>query len=578
MKIKFTMQYKFKFGDKIMSRLINEKQVFNNPILPGMYPDPSICRVGEEYYLINSSFAFFPGIPIFKSTDLVNWEQIGHVLDRESQLKLEGAEYSQGIYAATIRYHQGTFYVITTNIGNGGNFIVTAQNPEGPWSEPYWIENADGIDPSLFFDDDGKAYYTGTRGTANPKYNGDGEIWIQEIDLNKMELVGEKHIIWNGALRIAPYVEGPHIYKINDYYYLLSAEGGTEHYHAVTVARSKNLFGPYEGNPCNPILTHRHLGKNYPISNPGHADLVETQNGEWYVVILASRPYGGYYKNIGRETFLVPVIWEDQWPVISPETGKVELTYPMPNLPTSFREKAEIRDDFNGEALSYVWNIVRNPKEQFWSLKDRPGHLRLKVRPIRMVDKLNPPTYGSFEKCIENYKIELNIDSPSFIGRRQQHINFEAVTKMEFNPQNDYEAAGIALVQNNNHQFRFEYSIEAGQKVIRLIKCVSKVEIDFEAVTYSGENIESIIVQKAFASDIVYLKVTAIGQDYNFYYGASLENMEVLAEKVDGRILSTDIAGGFIGTYIGLFASSNGNSSNNIVDFDWFDYKGDNLI
>lgn len=553
-----------------MSKESVDKKVFNNPILPGFYPDPSICRVGEEYYMVNSSFAFFPGIPIFKSTDLVNWHQIGHVLDRESQLNLDGAGYSGGIFAATIRYHEGMFYVITTNTSNGGNFIVIAKDPKGPWSDPYWIKDAAGIDPSLFFDDDGKAYYTGTRPSENPEYIGDHEIYIQEIDLNYMKLKGDSSIIWKGALKNASFVEGPHLYKINDFYYLVISEGGTEHYHSVTIARSKNILGTYEGNPGNPILTHRHLGKSYSISNAGHGDLVETQNGEWYMVALASRPYGGYYKNLGRETFLIPVTWEDGWPIVSPGTGKIEFTYPMPNLPSSFVNESKIRDNFDDEILNYKWNTIRTPKEKFWSLTERTGFLRLKIRPAGMLDVLSPPPFSPFE----NYEKKGNIDSPSLIGRRQQHMNFKVSTKMEFIPKNEHETAGIALIQNDNHQFRLEYSIEDGQNIIRLIKCISKKDLDFTTGTFSYENIESELARKFFSSEVIYLNVIAKGQEYNFYYGSSLDKMKLLAENVDGRILSSDIAGGFVGTYIGIFASSNGNYSDNIADFDWFDYEG----
>ena len=520
--------------------------------------------------MITSSFGFFPGIPIFKSTDLVNWEQIGHVLSRKSQLNLDGAGYSGGIFAPTIRYHEGLFYVITTNTSNGGNFIVTAKDPRGPWSDPYWLEEAEGIDPSLFFDDDGKVYYIGTRTSENPEYMGDHEIWLQEIDLNHMKLKGKSHILWKGALKNAAFVEGPHLYKINGMYYLLISEGGTEYYHSVTIARSKEILGPYEGNPGNPILTHRHLGRNYPISNAGHGDLVETQNGEWYMVALASRPYGGDYKNLGRETFLIPVAWEDEWPIVSPGTGKIEFSYPIPNLPASLVSKTEIRDDFHNKFLDYKWNTIRTSKEEFWSLTERPGFLRLKVRSKGMLDRLSPPPFGPFK----NYEQEGNTESPSFIGRRQQHINFEAAAKLEFKPQNDHESAGIALIQNDNHQFRFEYSAKDGQNVIRLIKCISKSNVDFRSAAFSYENIESELAQKVFSSEVIYLKVTAKEQEYNFYYGAEPDKMKLLAGNVDGRILSSDIAGGFIGTYIGVFASGNGEASDNIADFDWFDYKG----
>ncbi len=540
-----------------------EKRTFNNPILPGFYPDPSICRVKDDYYLITSSFAYFPGIPIFHSKDLVNWEQIGHVLDRPSQLKLDGVGISGGIYAPTIRYHDGVFYVITTNIGNGGNFIVTATDAKGPWSEPYWINDAPGIDPSLLFDDDGKVYYTGTAQASDAVEFHESEIYCQELDLKTMQLVGERFGLWRGALKNAKYPEAPHLYKIDNYYYLIIAEGGTEHFHAVTIARSKNVFGPYEGYEGNPILTNRHLGKKHPISNPGHADLIETQNGEWWMVALASRPYGGYYKNLGRETFLIPVEWEDGWPIISPGTGKVESTYVRPNLPYSPVDNLSLRDDFNNDTLSFIWNSIRTPKNEFYSLSERPGFLRLKLKAKRLVDTLDYDT--------SNTLYDLN-ESPSFIGRRQQHINFEVNTLMEFTPEKDFETAGLALIQNNNFQYRLEYSIVNSEKVMRLIKSISEGYED-KSGNYKRKNIESTMIEKAFHSDKIYLKINAKGQDYSFYYGDSSDNMKLLIDNVDGRILSSDIAGGFVGAYIGIFASSNGHTTNNIADFDWFDYK-----
>lgn len=546
------------------------ENTFKNPILEGFYPDPSICRVGEDYYLVNSSFSFFPGLPIFHSKDLVNWEQIGHALDRISQLNLDDASYTGGIFAPTIRYNNGTFYIITTNVSNGGNFIITAKDPAGPWTDPYWISNAPGIDPSLFFDDNGKAYYTGTRSKKKPEYFGDQEIWIQEIDLENMKLIGESYSLWNGALKNSYFPEAPHVYKVNDYYYLMIAESGTEHYHSVTIARSKNVFGPYEGNPSNPILTHRHLGRKYPISNPGHADLVETQNGEWYAVALASRPYGGYYKNLTRETFLIPVEWEDGWPVMSPCTGKIEFEYPKPNLKEFNIEKPKVIDNFDEERLDFRWNSLRTPREKFWSLSERAGYLRLKLRPQSIVDILKPPPYD------ESKRMEIKepiMDCPSFLGRRQQHMNFEAITKMEFTPLSNNEVAGMILLQNDNHQFRVEYSIENEKKVIRLIKCTADVECNIPENIFKYKNNEIVLAKQEFESNEIYLKVTANGQSYNFYYGESLQDIKVLMEDVDGRILSSEVASGCSGTYIGLFATSNGQVSKNNADFDWFSYK-----
>lgn len=513
---------------------------FQNPILSGFYPDPSICRVEEDYYLVTSSFAYFPGVPIFHSKDLVHWRQIGHVLDRPSQLDLDRVGHSEGIFAPTLRYHKGTFYMITTNVSKGGNFIVTATRPEGPWSEPYWLNDAPGIDPSLFFDDDGKAYYCGTRpAPEGEKYSGNWEVWLQELDLPKMKLTGEKYPLWRGALRDVIWPEGPHIYKINGLYYLMISEGGTDYHHSVTIARSQKITGPYEGNPGNPILTHRHLGRSVPITNTGHVDLVETQNGEWWMVCLASRPYGGYYRNLGRETFLTPVLWEDGWPIVSPGTGRVEFSYPVPNLPISQPIPARLRDDFDSPQFDPVWNFIRTPREEFWSLCKRPGYLRLKLRPEKISEQVNP----------------------SFVGRRQQHINFTATTVMEFKPENQSETAGLVLIQNNHFHFRLEAALHNQQIIIRLIQCAHGLETE--------------LARKAYSTQIFCLTVTARGQDYSFFGGLSPEAMEILAENVDGRILSTDVAGGFVGTCVGLFASSNGNPSLNQADFDWFDYIGE---
>ena len=230
------------------------QQIQKNPILSGFYPDPSICRAGNDYYLVTSTFCYFPGIPVFHSTDLVHWNQIGNVLDRESQIPLAGTGLAgDGIYAPTIRYHEGVFYVITTNVRGGiGNFIVTATDPAGPWSDPIPL-HSEGIDPSLFFDDDGKCYYCGTKARREgSRYFGDNEIYIQELDLNTMTLVGESWPAWHGALRNVEWPEGPHIYKKDGWYYLLISEAGTAHMHCVTVARSKSLNEPFTGYAGNP--------------------------------------------------------------------------------------------------------------------------------------------------------------------------------------------------------------------------------------------------------------------------------------------------------------------------------------
>ena len=357
--------------------------MIRNPILPGFYPDPSICRVEDDFYLVTSSFSYFPGVPIFHSKDLEQWVQIGHVLDRPEQLPLTHEMISAGIFAPTIRYHNGTFYMITTNMSMGVvNFVVTATDPAGPWSDMHIIKGADGIDPSLFWDDDGKCYYTGTTRFDDEAGSRQG-IWCSEIDLATFELVGERHIIGTGAQINAEAPEGPHLYKKDGYYYLLIAEGGTEHFHAVTISRSQSVFGEYENHQGNPILTHRHLGKGFPIWNVGHGDLVELQNGDWYMVCLGSRLSDGKHKLLGRETFLVPVVWEDGWPVVSKGTGKVEWTYPSPGLP-SWQPAGRAINDFKQpvvenfeQELGFDWNFLGTPREEF--AKVEAGRLRLKL-------------------------------------------------------------------------------------------------------------------------------------------------------------------------------------------------------
>lgn len=521
-----------------MKDKVKKVRTFRNPVLPGFYPDPSVCRVDDDYYLVTSSFAYYPGIPIFHSKDLVHWRQIGHVLNRPSQLNLDGLGQAEGIFAPTIRYHDGVFYVITTNVGGGGNFVVTATDPAGPWSDPYWLTEAPGIDPSLFFDDDGKVYYTGTR--PNPqgeRYYGDWEIWLQEFDPGKMALVGEKYPLWKGAFRDVIWPEGPHLYKINGFYYLMIAEGGTGHHHAVTIARSTHVAGPYYSNPANPILTHRHLGRAYPIVNVGHGDLVETQTGEWWLVVLASRPCGGYFRNLGRETFLAPVRWEEGWPVVSPGLGKLALRYPAPALPEHPCSPPPDRDDFTGVELDLVWNGLRTPRERFWSLTDRPGFLRLFLRPQKLTRRENP----------------------SFLGRRQQHHAYLAATSMEFLPAKETEEAGLVCFQSDRYHYRFVRTLNGSEQVLRLIKCEA------------GR--EEVIKEIPYAAGTICLQVVADGQDYCFFYGPREEELTFGAGPVDGRLLSTDVAGGFTGVYLGLYASSNGVSSQNYADFDWFTYQ-----
>lgn len=541
-------------------------KTLRNPILPGFYPDPSICRVDDDFFMVTSSFSLFPGIPIFHSTDLIHWEQIGHVLDRQSQLHVTSDHLTGGIMAPTIRFHNGTFYVIGTNFSDKGNFIVTAKDPSGPWSEPHWLPDAPGIDPSLFFDDDGKAYFTGTRRDRMPEGNlGEQVIWVSEIDLEKMCLVGESKTIWGGALKNCASPEAPHLYKKDGYYYLVIAEGGTEHFHAVTVARSRSVFGEYEGYAGNPIMTHRHLGKMYPICNVGHADFVELKNGDWYAVMLGSRLVCGYHKNLGRETFIAPVAWEDGWPVISPGTGKVEWSYPAPDLPPFSPKPVPVRDDFDADRLGLDWVFFGTPYEDFYALKDSKLILQLLPRP--MSPKLQKIDFDKVGR-------EHPVPNASFIGRRQRHLKFRATACMHFVAYSENETAGLVVMQASNHQFRLERGMENGKQMLRLIQCTSQVEGYPHWPNFKAETTEQVLAATETWSGNIVLRIEAEEQSFHFYFGNDEDNLRMLYENADGRTINPASIGCMVGTLIGMFASSNGKASSNTAIFDWFDYEG----
>lgn len=513
-----------------------------NPILPGFYPDPSICRVGEDFYLVNSSFAYFPGVPIWHSKNLARWEQIGNVLDRISQLPLDKSGHSGGIFAPTIRYHNGIFYMITTNVSGGGNFIVTAKKPEGPWSEPHLLGGeAQGIDPSLFFDQDGSCYYVGTR--PNPegvRYNGDWEIWVQKLDLETMKLVGESHAVWKGALKEVIWPEGPHLYRKDDYYYLMIAEGGTGPEHAVTVARSKDIFGPYRNNPKNPILTHRHLGKDYPIVYVGHADLVDDTRGNWYIIMLASRKCEGYI-GLGRETFLAKVVWEDGWPVVNPGIGKLEDIVELPfeseeQKPGNIQSLKDLGKDKHDVVM------LRNPKVQFYG--NTNGRIRLNYLPVTMKE----------------------LESPAYLGFRQLGYNYEAVLEMEFNKLSDTEESGLVILQSNEYHILFRVKNNDNQTkeqiALQVIKCLNKEDTPLAEKLLTEANLI-----KEYKSDIrnIKIKIKGHGQKADFILLTDEKEIPIISD-VDIHEMSTDVAGGFVGNTIGVYASSNGRQSDNYVE------------
>lgn len=503
--------------------------IAKNPIMPGFYPDPSICAVGEDYYIVNSTFAYFPGLPVLHSKDLAHWEQIGNVMDRESQLPLQSAGHSQGLFAPTMRYYNGTYYVICTNVSHGGNYVVTASRPEGPWSEPHYIQGADGIDPSLFFDDDGKCYYIGTH--PNPdgvKYNGDWYIWIQELDVVNWKLVGEHKNVWNGAMKKICWPEGPHLYKKGDYYYIMHAEGGTGPEHAVTICRSKDIWGPYENNFCNPILTHRHLGKDYPIKYVGHADMIETPKGDWYMVMLAVRPKE-CYTTMGRETFLAKVTWENDWPVVNAGVGlltdevEINLDEWNPDLdPTSYTCKTNHKNAAPGSNRTYHFDEMDQLGDEFLFLRNPEADMVNMVR-----------GEGLWLKC--NYETLKEQASPSYVSIRQQHHRFTTGASLLTDTLKGGRRAGYALVQSNTYNLR----LEIGNCKADAILCMNGEDTVIGSVPVTSKEVKIDFIVNDLSAAI---QVTTDG------------NTVTVADNIDVRNLSTEVAGGFVGCTVGMYA------------------------
>jgi len=502
-----------------------------NPVLPGFHPDPSICRAGDDYFLVTSSFEYAPGVPVFHSRNLVEWRLVGHALSRESQLELAQAKSSQGIYAPTIRFHQGKFIVITTNMTTGRDFYVMTDDPAGDWSDPIFVqESGFSMDPSLFFDDDGKVYYT-RHGEGRH-----GAVFQAELDLQTGRLCDAARPIWSGTGGIWP--EGPHLYKIGGYYYLMIAEGGTSYDHAVTIARSESPWGPFEACPRNPILTHAH-DRQRVVQATGHADLVQSQDGAWWLVFLGIRPWDGAHHHLGRETFLAPVHWDDAgWPVVN-HGRPIEATLSVPALPGEAlrRELAPyaarpVRDDFDTAALAPAWNFLRTPHPTTLSLSARPGWLRLLATPSTLDDE----------------------GLVAFVGRRQLHYSCRARSVLEFAPTAPGQRAGLVVRADEKNHYDLVLTLtERG------------VELQLQSRV---QGTSSTVAALAWSSPAVELVVEARPDSYEFLAGSggSLHSLGRLPSKP----LASEVTGGFTGAYFGMFVS--GAAGTPPADFDYFDY------
>ena len=533
-----------------------------NPIIPGFYPDPSICRAGDDYYLVCSSFELSPGIPLFHSRDLANWEQLCYVLTPQNGFYVDKNCGNGGVMAPTIRYYNGTFYIINCNFSDRGNFIVTAKNPAGPWSAPHFLGDVPGIDASIFFDTDGTCYIMGT---ANIWPDGKGGmrqgIWAAEYDIENFRLISEPVALWGGAMAGVASPESPHIYHIGDWYYLLIAEGGTEMYHSATIARSRTPLGTYEGNPSNPILTVRHMGKKALIQNAGHADLIDTASGEWYAVFLASRLIGGVSKNLGRETFIVPVEWEDEWPLFSPETGKVEWEYPLPkNIAWSPVGKKPVREKFDSGKLGLDWCFWGSHGDRF-AVHTEKG-LELPCLKEALADPLRPMSMEA-ERPQNN--------SLAFVCRRRLTPHCRFSCRMRFVPMEN-ESAGIAVVQAMNHQLHFALVRKEGQTVLELVQYTADYELPPYIPGFTSTTNKKVLASVPWEREEIVLEMELDENRYIFRCGAE-ENGLIELACADGAVINPEKVGCMVGEVIGLYASGNGEKSNNSALFCWSEYE-----
>ena len=532
---------------------------YRNPVLAGFYPDPSVTRVGDRFYLVNSTFTYFPGIPVLESRDLVHWRPLGSVIDRPAELNFDGLGVSRGIFAPAIRFHDGLFYVVSTSVDAGGNFLSVARDPGGPWSDPIWLPQIDGIDPTLFFDTDGKAYLLNNGPPVGPpQYDGHRAIWIQEFDLAARKLVGPRKVLINGGVDFAKkpvWIEGPRMYRHDGWYILMCAEGGTSVQHSEVVLRARSPWGPFQPYPGNPILTQRDLPADRadPISNAGHADLVEGPDGHWWAIFLASRPYERVHYNTGRETYLLPVTWRDGWPLILARGEGIPYIAAAPAVPAEPIVPAEPvardkdhsaaprptptptqasgnftwRDDFASRSLRPEWLQLRVPKQPWADLGTRPGWLTIHPLPVSL-DALT---------------------NPSFLAHRQQHLAFDASTDLE-TPARAGVATGLAAFQSENAWYFL--GVRRGTPS----SAEHSLPLELFLERRGGARTEIVAHTELPATSHLKLKISGNARAYSFYFDADGSGWKPLKEGDDGSILSTDVAGGFVGTVVGPYARS----------------------
>lgn len=479
---------------------------YHNPIIPGFHPDPSVCRVGDTYYLVTSSFNYFPGVPLFESKDLLNWHQIGHVLNRKEQLPLATSSTSGGIYAPTIRYHQGRFYMVTTNVDHGGNFFVWTDDIHGAWSDPIWVDQ-DGIDPSFYFEGD-HAYFM-SNGTDDDGVNG---IVQCELDLTIGRKLSPTRCIWQG--NGGRYLEGPHLYQIGKTYYLLASEGGTEYGHMMVMAKSDQLAGPYLSDPHNPILTNRDLG-GYQIQGCGHADLVDDPQGNWWLIHLAFRQLDQYIQHhiTGREVYLVPATFDESGWLQAGDQGttRAEMTGPGQAL----QQDQHRRFDFTNTTIGQEWVYLRNPELANYRV-DQPTW-QLRGNEVTLAD---PQT------------------SPTALFVRQDELDFNYAVTLTSAAQ---EAGITVYMSENQHYELLLRPTDHGIELLRRLSLGDLVQEDHQTIL--GPNAQPQQV-----------RLTVTGSNYHYGFSATVAGKQYDLGQAQTKYLSSEVAGNFTGVMLGLFA------------------------
>jgi xylan 1,4-beta-xylosidase len=544
-----------------------------NPILRGFNPDPSICRVGEDYYIAVSTFEWFPGVQIYHSKDLINWHLVARPLNRVSQLDMKGDPDSGGVWAPCLTYSDNKFWLIFTDVKAPygawkvcHNYLVTCETIDGEWSEPIKL-NSSGFDPSLFHDKSGKKYLLNMILDHRVNHNRFAGIVMQEYSPEKEKLIGEPKMIFKGTN--LGLTEGPHLYEIDGYYYLLTAEGGTKYEHAATIARSKNIEGPYEVHPDNPILTAWDKPEN-ELQKCGHASFVHTHTGEWYLVHLTGRPLPtdrsfdneqrGYdsvtgkqlsniaprgYCPLGRETAIQKLQWRDGWPyVVGGKEGSMTVDAPYNIKEVKWEKDYPEVDDFNEDKLNINFQSLRIPlTEDMMSLTERPGNLRL---------------YG---------KESLNSKfTQAFVARRWQSFNFDAATSVAFNPNTHQQSAGLVCYYNTENWTTIDvtWNEEKG-RVIDIITCDN---LNFSQPIYDS------MIPVPQDVEYVHLKVEVRTDAYKFLYSFDGSNWNEVPVSFESKKISDDYVQGsaFTGAFVGMHCQDNG-GTNRPADFDYFMYK-----